>query len=96
MNISHATPGSRTRTSPAHRHPVPIGQPDIQHRHIGAQRHNRGQRGRCGIRLADHPDVRPSLQQGAHPLADDLVIVQDEHADRLSGRITGRLVTRRA
>jgi len=60
---------------PADRHPIPIGQPDIEHGHIGAQRRNPGQRGGCRASLADHPDVRLGLQQAAHPPADDLVVV---------------------
>jgi hypothetical protein len=81
---------------PADRHPVTIGQPDIQQGHVGAQRQNAGQRGRDGARLADHLDVRLGPQQAADTPADDLLVVQDEHADRRSRRIVGRAVAHRS
>ena len=92
VNIRQATPGARDRTS---RHPVTIGQPDIQQGHVGAQPGNAGQRGRYGASLADHLDVRLGLQQAADTPADDFVVIQEEHADRLSRRIAGRLSARR-
>jgi hypothetical protein len=81
---------------PADRHPVTIRQPDIEHCHIGAQCRNAGQRVGCGASLADHLDVRLGLQQAPYPLADDLVVVQDKHTDRLFRRIAGRRGAHRA
>jgi len=46
--------------------------------------------------LADHLDVRLGLQQAADTPADDFVVIQEEHADRLSRRIAGRLGAHRA
>ena len=48
-----------------------------------------------GASLADHLDVRLGLQQAADTPADDFVVIQEEHADRLSRRIAGRLGARR-
>ena len=42
------------------------------------------------------PDVRLGLQQAADPFADDLIVVQDEHADRRCRRTAGRLSAHRA
>ena len=81
---------------PADRHPVTIRQPDIEHRDGGAQRRNLGQRSGCSAGLADHLDVRLGLQENADAPADDLLVLQDEHADRLSRRIAGGLVAHRA
>jgi len=81
---------------PADRYPVTIRQPDIEHGDAGAQRRNLGQRGGGGARLADHLDVRLGLQKHADTAADDLLILQQEHADRLSRRIAGRLRAHRA
>ena len=96
MNIRQATWGSCDRTSRQTDTPVPVGQPDIQHCHIGVQRQDLGHRARCRAGLADHLDVRLGLQQAAHSPADDLLIVQDEHADQLCGRIAGRLAAHQA
>jgi hypothetical protein len=56
-------------------------QPDVQHSDVGPQRRDAGQRGLGGARLPHHRDIRLGLQQVADPFADDLVIIQQEHAD---------------
>ena len=50
---------------PADRHPVTIGQPDIEHRDGGAQRRNLGQCGGCGARPRRSPGC-PARPPGEH------------------------------
>src|ERR1035441_8662102 len=76
---------------PAHRHPVPIRQPHIKHRHIRPQRRNPGQRRGGRPRLPDHLDIRLGLQQVTDPPADHLVIIKEEHRDRLLRLVTDLL-----
>jgi two-component system, NarL family, sensor histidine kinase DevS len=74
---------------PAHRHPVPVGQPHVQHGHVRFESRDAGQRRGRGTRFADHPDVRLGLQQVTDATADDLMVIQEEHRDRLARLIAG-------
>jgi hypothetical protein len=84
VNIRQATSGTRERTSRQTDTPVTIRQPNIEHGDAGAQRRNPGQCTGCSARLADHLNVRLGLQKAPDTPADDLMVVQDEHLDRLS------------
>jgi len=71
---------------PADGHAVPVGQPDVEHGHIRAQRGDPGERRGCGARFANHLDVALSLKHVPHAPPDDLMVVEQEHLDRL-GRV---------
>ena len=71
---------------PADGHPVSVGQPDVKHGHVRPQRGDPGERRRSGARFADHLDVALGLKHVPHAAPDDLVVVEQEHPDRL-GRV---------
>jgi signal transduction histidine kinase len=71
----------------AHGHTVTVGQPDVEHRHVRAQRRDPGERRRGRARLADYLDVTLGLEHVADAPPDDLVIVEQEHLDRLAGAV---------
>ena len=81
---------------PAHRHPVPVRQPHVQDGHVGAQRLDPGQRRGCRPGLAGHPDIRLRLQQVTDTPADHLVVIEEEHRDRLLRLGGGRSTADRA
>ena len=62
-------------------HPVTVGQPDVQHRDVGHQRRDPGQRRLGGAGLADHRDVGLGLQHVLDAAPDDLVVIEQEHPD---------------
>lgn len=70
---------------PADGHPVPVRQPDVQHGHVRPQRGDPGEcRGR-GARLANYLDVTLGLKHVPDTPPDNLMIVEQEHLDRLVG-----------
>ena len=75
--------GSTERTVAAHLDARAVGQPGVEHRDVGAQRGDPvgGLLRRPG--LPDDLDVAGALEQGAQPLADDLVVVEQVHPDLL-------------
>jgi hypothetical protein len=88
----HQARGLRQRGAdfPADRDAVPVGQPDIENRHVRTQRGHPGQRRRRGLRLADHVDVRLGGQQGPDAAPEDLVVIDEEDAD--PARVPGVLI----
>ena len=62
-----------------------VGQPGVEHGDVGAQRRDPGRGLPRGAGLADDLDVAVALEQVAQPAPDDLVVVEQEDADRLAG-----------
>ena len=69
---------------PADGNAVPVRQPDVKHCHVRPQRGDPGERRRRRARLADDLDVALGLKHVADAPADDLVVVEQEHLDRLA------------
>jgi signal transduction histidine kinase len=72
---------------PADGHAVPVRQPDIEHGHVGSQRRDPGQGGGSGPSLTDHGDVAFGLKHVADASPDDLMVVKQEHPNRLLGAV---------
>src|ERR1035437_7581575 len=94
------SPGSASGPPPPHRPhrarpppppPPPTPHPHTNPRHIRPQRRNPGQRRGGRPRLPDHLDIRLGLQQVTDPPADHLVIIKEEHRDRLLRLVTDLL-----
>ena len=81
VRISALTSGSTAADGAAHLDAGAVGQPRVEDGDVGAQRRDARGRllGRAG--LADDLDVTGGLQQRAQPLADDLVVIEQEHPD---------------
>jgi two-component system, NarL family, sensor histidine kinase DevS len=69
---------------PADGNAVPVRQPDVKHGHVRPERGDPGDRRGRRARLADDLDVAFGLKHVADAPADDLVIVEQEHPDRLA------------
>ena len=64
---------------------VAVLQTDVEHGDVGVEGVHAVD-GLCWVaRLADHLDVALGLEQIAQPSPDDLVVVEEEHGDRLAG-----------
>ncbi len=74
--------GSADRTSAAHLDAGPVGQARVEDRHIGLERRNASDRCGSGAGLAHDLDLGVGLQELAQPHADELVVIEQEHADR--------------
>ena len=83
VSMRQATSGILERISRHTLTPSPSGRRTSSTATSGRSGGNAGQRrlGRTG--LADHDDVRFGLQQVTHAFADNLVVVQQEHADHV-------------
>ena len=76
---------------PAHRDPVAVRQPHVEHRDLRLERRHPGQRLRRGGRLADHLELALDLQQVLDPAPDHLVVVEQEHPDGRARAVVRRL-----
>ncbi len=57
-----------------------VGQPDVENGHVRLRSRNAGEGLGDRPRLAHHLNVLVRFEQGAQPRADDLVVVDEEHA----------------
>src|SRR3546814_568263 len=64
-----------------------VTEPGIEHRDVRGQLEDRLGRTLGGPGLADDDDVTLGLEQPAQPATHDLVVVEQEHADRLGGHV---------
>jgi signal transduction histidine kinase len=74
---------------PAHRHPVAIRQPHVEHGHVRPEHRDTRQRRRRGASLTHDPDAGLAFQQVTDAPAHHLVIIEEEHRDRLDGLVAG-------
>ena len=65
----------------ADRDAVTIGQPDVEDGDVGSRRGDPRECALGGVGLADDLDVVLGVEQLPDPAADDLVVVEQEHAD---------------
>src|SRR5450759_1306652 len=62
-------------------YPVPVGQPDVEHGHIGVEHRDPSQRLSGCASLAHHHQVGLELEQLVYSPSDDFVIVYQEDPD---------------
>ena len=84
--------GSTARTARQTSMPEPSGSRRVEDGDVGAQRRDPVRRIDRGAGLAHDLDVAGALQQGAQPLAHDLVVVEQVHADRPGVVVHGSFV----
>ena len=65
----------------ADRDAVTIGKPDVEDGDVGSRRGDPGERALGGVGFADDLDVVLGVEQLPDPTTDDLVVVEQEHAD---------------
>jgi hypothetical protein len=86
VSIRYAVRGCLERISRHASTPVAFGKANVEHRDIGIEPRNSANRLVFRVRLADDGDVVLRLQQIAKPSAHDLVVVEQEHPDRIAHR----------
>ena len=64
--------------------PVAFGEANVEYRDIGIERRHPAHRLVFGARLADDGDVALGFKQIAKPTAHDLMVVEQEHPDRIT------------
>jgi len=64
---------------PAHLDPIAIGEPHVQHGHVGPCRRDPAQRLFRGAGLTDHLEVVLGLEQVPQAPAHDLMVIKEEH-----------------
>ena len=81
--MRQATSGIARTDLAAHLDAVAVGESDVEHRDVGTGRRDAAERRCRGVGLADHLDVVLGLEQLAHAAPNDLVVVEQEDADRV-------------
>ena len=61
--------------------PIPVGQSDVQHHDVRLQLASQGERLVRGARVSDDVRTLLGVEQGAEPVANELVIVDDQDLD---------------
>ena len=91
VSMRHATSPWSERISRQTAIAVAVGQPHVEDGDVGPGRRDPGERPLGGVGFADDLDVVLGVEQLPDPAADDLVVVEQEHADHVATAHAGSL-----